>query len=202
MIAPRLTERSDVAGALIERPIVTADAIAGEDDFGSSAVQRFQARLPRTGKWRYKGRTVMLIDERAVSQAEHTGLYFKAANGTLAGGKSDRRRQWRCHAIPGSRQHPVGFSGQAIKHPDGRQLQRVGLIPDVEVRPTIAGMRAGRDEVLEKAVEIIRSDCSAERMSDRQVAGTLYTGKAAARASILGRSEHNQTTANLSGRTS
>ncbi len=30
----------------------------------------------------YKGKTVMLIDERAVSSAEHTGLFFEAANGT------------------------------------------------------------------------------------------------------------------------
>jgi len=28
----------------------------------------------------------------------------------------------------------------------------VGLKPDVEVLPTIAGIRAGRDEVLEKAL--------------------------------------------------
>jgi hypothetical protein len=36
-----------------------------------------------------------------------------------------------------------------------KQLQRVGLVPDVEVRPTIAGIRAGRDEVLERAVSYL-----------------------------------------------
>jgi C-terminal processing protease CtpA/Prc len=51
----------------------------------------------------------------------------------------------------------IGFSGQAVKHADGRQLQRIGLIPDVDVRPTIAGIRAGRDEVLEKAIEVIEA---------------------------------------------
>jgi C-terminal processing protease CtpA/Prc len=40
-------------------------------------------------------------------------------------------------------------------YPDGRPTQRVGLIPDVRVAPTIAGIAAGRDEVLEEAVRQI-----------------------------------------------
>jgi hypothetical protein len=36
------------------------------------------------------------------------------------------------------------------------KLQRVGLIPDVEVHPTIAGIRAGKDEVLDRALEYLK----------------------------------------------
>ena len=42
---------------------------------------------------------------------------------------------------------------KCVRWPDGKQLQRVGLLPDIEVKPTIAGIRAGRDEVLERAVQ-------------------------------------------------
>jgi hypothetical protein len=45
-------------------------------------VTTFLQRLPRTDKFRYHGKTVLLIDERTMSQAEHTGLFFEAANGT------------------------------------------------------------------------------------------------------------------------
>jgi hypothetical protein len=45
----------------------------------------------------------------------------------------------------------VSFSGHDVRHADGRQLQRVGLVPHIEVRPTIKGIRDGRDEVLERA---------------------------------------------------
>jgi hypothetical protein len=31
-------------------------------------------------------------------------------------------------------------------------MQRKGLIPDITVRPTIKGIRAGKDEVLERAI--------------------------------------------------
>ena len=36
-----------------------------------------------------------------------------------------------------------------------RSTQRVGIVPDVEVRPTIDGIRLGRDEVLEEALRQI-----------------------------------------------
>ena len=42
---------------------------------------------------------------------------------------------------------PVGD----VRHPDGRFVQRLGLSPTVSVAPTVAGVRSGRDEVLEAA---------------------------------------------------
>jgi C-terminal processing protease CtpA/Prc len=49
----------------------------------------------------------------------------------------------------------VTFSGLDVRHADGRQLQRIGLIPDVPVAPTLAGIRAGQDEVLERAIQYL-----------------------------------------------
>ena len=49
----------------------------------------------------------------------------------------------------------VGFTGQSVRFPDGRQLQRFGLMPDLGVAPTIQGIQEGRDEVLEKAIEFL-----------------------------------------------
>jgi hypothetical protein len=43
-----------------------------------------------------------------------------------------------------------------VRHADGRQLQRVGLVPHVEIRPTLAGIRAGEDEVLARALAYLR----------------------------------------------
>jgi C-terminal processing protease CtpA/Prc len=106
----------------------------------------------------YRGRTVMLIDERAISQAEHTGLAFEQAAGTVfigtptAGANGDVTSL----SLPGG--ISVYFTGHDVRHADGRQLQRLGIQPDVEVAPTIEGLRAGRDEVLERAVEYLREE--------------------------------------------
>jgi len=63
----------------------------------------------------------------------------------------------------------VRFSGQGVWHADGRQLQRLGLQPTVEVRPTLLGIRSGQDEVLQAAIEYLQHvpqeliDADAER---------------------------------------
>ena len=35
------------------------------------------------------------------------------------------------------------------------KVTRIGIVPDIEVHPTIEGIRQGKDELLEKAIEII-----------------------------------------------
>ena len=100
----------------------------------------------------YSGRTALLVDERTISQAEHLGLHLRAANGTIFVGSPTMGANGGVTNVqlPGGLR--VSFTGARVMHPDGQPLQRVGLQPDVTVTPTIAGIRAGRDEVLERAV--------------------------------------------------
>jgi C-terminal processing protease CtpA/Prc len=154
-ITPRLTDKTDVAGAMFKlRESMSPDLPNGEI-LSSQVVKTFVQRLPATDKWRYHGRTVLLIDERSVSQAEHSGLFFETANDTKFIGSPTEGADGdvTSFSVPGG--ISVHFSGQGVWHIDGRQLQRMGLQPDVAVRPTLAGIRAGRDEVLDKAVEYL-----------------------------------------------
>ena len=50
------------------------------------------------------------------------------------------------------------FSGLGIYYSDDRETQRIGIVPDIEVKPTIKGILERRDELLEKAIEIIRQE--------------------------------------------
>ena len=47
------------------------------------------------------------------------------------------------------------FSSIGIYYPDGTETQRVGIIPDIYVWSTVKGIKDGRDELLEKALELI-----------------------------------------------
>ena len=149
-IAPRLTDKETVAAAAFRRPIVMSP------DSSEWTTYEFMQYTPKTATWRYHGRTVLLVDERTVSQAEHTGLFFEAANKPIIVGSPTMGANgdvtWV--ALPGGLY--ARFSGHDVRHADGRQLQRVGLQPDVVVRPTLAGIRAGRDEVLERALAILK----------------------------------------------
>lgn len=151
-IAPRLNTRKAPFAAMFHRRFLDPSQL-GRD----ATTLEFLQAIPPTTDWIYPGKTVMLIDERTQSQAEHTGLFFEAANGTKfigtpsAGANGDVTAM----VLPGG----VGwmFTGHDVRHVDGRQLQRVGLQPDVRVAPTLAGIRAGKDEVLDRAVAYLRT---------------------------------------------
>ncbi len=154
-IAPRLTERRRPIGSTIGRQVLTSRTDLEED--AETTYLRFDGAIPATEKWRYLKPTYMLIDEYTQSQAEHTGLFFEAANGTkfigtpTAGANGDVIY----FEVPGNLYIYMG--GNEIRHADGRQLQRVGLQPDVPVAPTIQGVASGKDEILDRALSFVRT---------------------------------------------
>ncbi len=152
-IAPYLAEEPQAGAALFDRPMILGPGRSGRQQY------TFTQRIPAPGPHvtRYEGKTVMLIDERTISQAEHTGLFFEAANGTVFIGSHTNGANGDVTGffVPGGIR--LGFTGQSVRHADGRQLQRLGLVPHVEVKPTIQGLRAGEDEVLQAAVEYLTS---------------------------------------------
>ena len=154
-IAPRLTEKTDVVAAMFRRRDPMSPDLPNGELLNSQEVATFLQRLPRTDKGRYHGRTVMLIDERTISQAEHTGLFLEAANGTKFIGSPTQGANGDVTSLSAPGGIYVHFSGQGVWHADGRQLQRLGLQPIVDVRPTLAGIRAGKDEVLDRATEYL-----------------------------------------------
>ncbi len=154
-IAPRLTEHQDVATAIVNGPLSLTPDLPAAERLTASASHFFVQKLPTTEKWKYKGKTVMLVDERTISQAEHTGLFFEAANKTefigtpSAGADGDVTN----FVVPGG--ITISFSGHDVRHANGGPLQQLGLQPSVTIEPTIGGVSAGRDEVLEKAIEYL-----------------------------------------------
>lgn len=106
----------------------------------------------------YRGKVVMLIDEHTQSAAEHLALMVEAATpvtfvGTPSAGANGDLREV---VLPGNVH--VWYSGLEVRHADGRRLQRLGVQPHVVAAPSVAGLRAGRDEVLERARQFLRQD--------------------------------------------
>jgi C-terminal processing protease CtpA/Prc len=105
----------------------------------------------------YRGRSVMLIDDRAQSQSEATAALLRAVHGTVFVGSATAgaNGEGTNFSVPGGLS--VGLTGYGVVRADGSSVQRVGERPDFEVLPTVAGIRAGRDEVLERAVAYLTS---------------------------------------------
>ncbi len=43
-------------------------------------------------------------------------------------------------------------------YPDKSETQQIGILPDIEVKSTIQGIRQGRDEVLEAAIKYLNAE--------------------------------------------
>jgi C-terminal processing protease CtpA/Prc len=106
----------------------------------------------------YKGKSVVLVNEFAQSASEYAAMAFRAGANTTVIGSQTAGADGNVSEIvlPGGLKTMI--SGIGVYYPDGRETQRIGIVPDIEVKPTIKGIREGRDEVLEKAIEIIRQE--------------------------------------------
>ena len=51
----------------------------------------------------------------------------------------------------------VFFTGMKVTRHDGTRSHLEGIRPTIPVEPTVAGIRAGKDEVLDRALEVIRT---------------------------------------------
>ncbi|WP_166959839.1 S41 family peptidase [Yeosuana marina] len=111
-------------------------------------------KIPK-GEEIYKGKLVVLVNEISQSQAEYTSMAFRAGDNTTIVGSTTAGADGNISSIylPGGLL--TNISGIGVYYPDGTETQRVGIIPDVEVKPTIEGIKQGKDELLEKAIEII-----------------------------------------------
>jgi C-terminal processing protease CtpA/Prc len=101
---------------------------------------------------RFTGKLVILVDETTQSSAEYTTMAFRATPGAIVVGSTTAGADGNVSAIPLPGGVVTMMSGIGVFYPDRRPTQRIGIVPDVEVKPTIAGIRAGRDEVLEAGV--------------------------------------------------
>jgi len=103
----------------------------------------------------YKGKIVILVDERSQSQAEYTTMALRTAPNAIVMGSQTAGADGNVSMI----HFPGGFgsyiSGIGVFYPDGKETQGIGIVPDIEVKPTREGIKKGTDELLEKAMQYI-----------------------------------------------
>ncbi|MBL8761052.1 MAG: hypothetical protein JNL50_07080 [Phycisphaerae bacterium] len=107
-------------------------------------------------KPRLTGNVAFLTDGRAISYAESClGIVEAYKLGEIVGGATaGSNGNVTSVQLPGG--YSVSWTGmQVLKH-DGSRHHGVGIRPTAAVSPTRQGLAAGRDEVLEKAVEVVK----------------------------------------------
>jgi carboxyl-terminal processing protease len=145
-------------GEMLRRPDTKPDYLSGylqgvTSLAGDLQVQR-PSRLERPTSTAFKGRLIVLIDRHVTSAAEDFCIPFK----------DNHRATFVGEATQGSTGQPFRFdfgNGMSFRvgarrasFPDGSPFEGVGVAPDVVVPITVASLRAGRDEALERALQL------------------------------------------------
>ena len=103
----------------------------------------------------YSGKIVILVDELSLSQSEYTAMAFRSAPNATVVGSTTAGADGNVSRVPLPGGLESRISGIGVFYPDKRPTQRIGIIPDIVARPTIEGIRSGRDEVVEAALRHI-----------------------------------------------
>jgi carboxyl-terminal processing protease len=106
----------------------------------------------------YTGRLILLIDRGCTCACEDFVMPFKMTKRAQLVGETTAGT----FSMTNFTQFDNGMilNIASIRHvfPDGSRFEGVGVAPDVEIQPTAEDLKAGRDVVLDKAVEIATQD--------------------------------------------
>ncbi|MFZ4929982.1 S41 family peptidase [Chryseobacterium sp. Mn2064] len=113
--------------------------------------------IGRTNPKYYKGNIIVLVNESTQSQAETTTMMFKQHPkakiiGSNTSGANGDVITFKIAGLA------TRFTGLGAYYPDGRETQRIGIIPDIIIKPTVQGIKEGKDEVLERALLYIKTN--------------------------------------------
>ncbi|HET9826862.1 MAG TPA: S41 family peptidase [Chitinophagaceae bacterium] len=105
----------------------------------------------------YNGVVVILVNEQTQSSAEFTAMALRSAPHAVVIGSQTAGADGDISYVPFPGGFYSPFSGLGIYYPGGKDTQGVGIVPDIFAYPTQHGIADGKDEVLEKAKEYIRT---------------------------------------------
>ena len=143
---------------LVEKPTPFARFTSGDLAYPGAFHWEPPTALPAIPP-HYMGKVVILVDETTQSSAEYHAMAFRSAPGAIVIGSTTAGADGNVSQIPLPGGLRTMISGIGVFYPDKKPTQRIGIVPDLIVKPTIAGIRDNRDEVLESALrEILGPD--------------------------------------------
>ena len=105
----------------------------------------------------YKKNVVVLMNEMTASAPETAVMSLRNAPNVTVIGSNSMGANGDFTQLPLPDDLSMTYSGLGIYTSEGGQTQRIGLTPDIYVKRTVAGIREGRDELMEAAIKFLIS---------------------------------------------
>lgn len=147
----------DLGKMIISKPTIFSKiSLPSQSVPGEFIFEKDQIVNPNDKK-HYKGKVMILMNERSQSQSEFTVMALKKGTNAKVIGSNSIGTDGNVTEVylPGG--VTTLITGLGVYNPDGSQTQRIGLKPDIYIKPTIDGIKEGRDELLEKAIDVIKT---------------------------------------------
>jgi C-terminal processing protease CtpA/Prc len=104
----------------------------------------------------YPGKVIILMNEETQSRAESFVMALQSIEGAVTVGRQTSGADGDVADFTLFDDKTTWLTMRGIYYPDGRETQRIGIVPDVEVPLTLEDIRTGRDAILQKAIEIAK----------------------------------------------
>jgi C-terminal processing protease CtpA/Prc len=154
-VAPRLAKEKRKA-VMFDKPYVNFNNLMDGSEEVSNMKSFFTVIPDRRAK-AYDGKIVILCDQNTQSQAEYSIMMFQGATNVTVIGSQTAGADGNVTDVVFPGGYRAYFSGLGIYYPDGTPTQRQGIKIDIVATPTIEGLKAGRDEVMERAIKFINT---------------------------------------------
>jgi len=143
-----------IARRLISKNTDYLKTIAPDLSFPGKFYWQENARIKPLANQYYPGNVVILVNEKTQSRAEYSAMMLQAGDHSVTIGSQTAGADGNV-----SRISYIGFesymSGTGIFYPDGTPTQRSGIKIDIQIKPTIEGVKTQKDEVLQRAIYFI-----------------------------------------------
>ena len=103
----------------------------------------------------YKGKVAILMDEGTQSRGESFVMALQTVDGAITVGRQTSGADGNVTDFTFFDNKTTWITGLGVYYSDGRETQRIGIVPDVNVPLTVEDVKIGRDAILEKAIEIV-----------------------------------------------
>ncbi|MDY3364417.1 S41 family peptidase [Riemerella anatipestifer] len=111
----------------------------------------------KNGQLQYKGKVVLLVDEKTQSHAEFTTMTLQTGDNVTTIGRQTSGADGNVTRFKTVDNIDTMFTGIGIFYPDKSITQRVGVKIDIQVPKTIEAVEKQKDEILERAITFIET---------------------------------------------
>lgn len=115
----------------------------------------FNSEMEECGKINpeyYKGKVVVLVGPGTHSFGEQTAMSLQTAPNATVIGSQTSGADGPNYSFTIIKGFDSSFTSAGVFYPNKKETQRIGIVPDIEVKPTILGTQQGKDEAFERAL--------------------------------------------------